>query len=231
MFQIWSKKHDLWAVSNRWKSVVNDNFPKIKGIPNYIVKEGSLSKNILKNSLKKNQQICILIGRKVTFKEPVCIQLRLAREPVAPFNRTWRKQPKLKNRVPSIQTILKDSTWEAINDCSTWQLWDHLSDVLQCHQAYHFTGKKTYEGSSLRYGDACRDSYKKFIRKKWLPRGVKNHPIFIHKNDDDLIPFREGIVFKALRKTEADGIIIWCKRQDCCLRDIHREYGWAPAFS
>jgi nucleotide-binding universal stress UspA family protein len=191
------------------ESVVNDNFPKIKGISlNYIVKEGSLSKKILKLSEEKSADM-ILIGRKVTLQGTGIASMRLARRAscsllIVPEG----SKPKLKKLlVPSdFSDYSKDALEEAIMIANKHGNVEIIcQNVFAVPSGYHFTGK-TYEEFTAIMEMHAVISYKKFIRKIDT-KGVKITPIYTQDDDDD--PVQE-IVSKAL-ETEADGIIIGAK--------------------
>jgi len=191
------------------EAVVNENFPKIKGISlNYIVKEGSLSKKILKLSEEKSADM-ILIGRKVTLQGTGIASLRLARRAscsllIVPEGST----PKLKKLlVPSdFSDYSKDALEEAVMIANKHGKVEIIcQNVFAVPSGYHFTGK-TYEEFTAIMQMHAEISYKKFIRKIDT-KGVKITPIYTQDDDDD--PVQE-IVSKAL-ETGADGIIIGAK--------------------
>ncbi|MDG1276717.1 MAG: universal stress protein [Algoriphagus sp.] len=194
---------------DQMEAVVNENFPKIKGISlNYIVKEGSLSKKILKLSEEKSADM-ILIGRKVQLQGSGIASLRLARRAscsllIVPEGST----PKLKKLlVPSdFSDYSKDALEEAVMIANKHGKVEIIcQNVFAVPSGYHFTGK-TYEEFTAIMQMHAEISYKKFIRKIDT-KGVKITPIYTQDDDDD--PVQE-IVAKAL-ETEADGIIIGAK--------------------
>jgi nucleotide-binding universal stress UspA family protein len=194
---------------DQMEALVNENFPKIKGISlNYIVKEGSLSKKILKLSEEKSADM-ILIGRKVQLQGSGIASLRLARRAscsllIVPEGST----PKLKKLlVPSdFSDYSKDALEEAVMIANKHGNVEIIcQNVFAVPSGYHFTGK-TYEEFTAIMQMHAEISYKKFIRKIDT-KGVKITPIYTQDDDDD--PVQE-IVAKAL-ETEADGIIIGAK--------------------
>lgn len=191
------------------EDVVKDNFPTIKGISlNYIVKEGSLSKKILKLSEEKSADM-ILIGRKVTLQGTGIASMRLARRAscsllIVPEG----SLPQMKKLlVPSdFSDYSKDALEEAIMIANKHGDVEIIcQNVFAVPSGYHFTGKTYAEFTTIMQMHA-EISYKKFIRKIDT-KGVKITPIYTQDDDDD--PVQE-IVAKAL-ETEADGIIIGAK--------------------
>nr|HAD50716.1 universal stress protein [Algoriphagus sp.] len=99
------------------ETVVSENFPDQKGISlNYIVKEGSLSKKVLKLAEEKSADM-IIVGRKIHLPGTGVVSLRLARRAscsllIVPEN----SQPKVqKILVPSdFSDYSKDALEEAI---------------------------------------------------------------------------------------------------------------------
>jgi nucleotide-binding universal stress UspA family protein len=191
------------------EAVVNENFPKIKGISlNYIVKEGSLSKKILKLSEEKSADM-ILIGRKVNLQGTGIASMRLARRAscsllIVPEGSV----PKMKKLlVPSdFSDYSKDALEEAVMIANKHGNVEIIcQNVFAVPSGYHFTGK-TYEEFTAIMQMHAEISYKKFIRKIDT-KGVKITPIYTQDDDDD--PVQE-IVAKAL-ETGSDGIIIGAK--------------------
>lgn len=193
------------------EAVVKDNFKNSKGISlNYVVKEGSLSKKILKLSEEKSADM-ILIGRKVKLSGTGVASLRLARRAscsllIVPEGTA----PKLtKLLVPSdFSEYSKDALEEAIMIAEKHgknNLEIVCQNVFSVPSGYHFTGK-TYEEFTQIMQLHAEINYKKFIRKIDT-KGIKITPIYTKDDDDDPV---EEIVSKAV-EIEADGIIIGAK--------------------
>jgi nucleotide-binding universal stress UspA family protein len=193
------------------EEIVKENFKNPKGISlNYVVKEGSLSKKILKLSEEKSADM-ILIGRKVTLPGTGVASLRLARRAscsllIVPEG-TLPKLTKL--LVPSdFSEYSKDALEEAImiaekHGRSNVEI--VCQNVFSVPSGYHFTGKSYEEFTQIMQLHA-EINYKKFIRKIDL-KGIKITPIYTKDDDDDPV---EEIVTKAL-EINADGIIIGAK--------------------
>lgn len=191
------------------ESVVNERFPKIKGISvSYIVKEGSLSKKILKLSEEKSADM-IIIGRKVQLQGTGIASMRLARRAscsllIVPEG----SEPKMRKLlVPSdFSDYSKDALEEAIMIAERHGDVEIVcQNVFSVPSGYHFTGK-TYEEFTAIMKMHAEISYKKFIRKIDT-KGKKITPIYTQDKTDD--PVQE-IVSMAL-ETGADGIIIGAK--------------------
>lgn len=193
------------------ETIVKENFKNSKGISlNYVVKEGSLSKKILKLSEEKSADM-ILIGRKVKLSGTGVASLRLARRAscsllIVPEGTT----PKLtKLLVPSdFSEYSKDALEEAIMIAEKHgknNLEIVCQNVFSVPSGYHFTGK-TYEEFTQIMQLHAEINYKKFIRKIDT-KGIKITPIYTKDDDDDPV---EEIVSKAV-EIEADGIIIGAK--------------------
>lgn len=193
------------------ESVVKDNFKNSKGISlNYVVKEGSLSKKILKLSEEKSADM-VLIGRKVKLSGTGVASLRLARRAscsllIVPEGTT----PKLtKLLVPSdFSDYSKDALEEAIMIAEKHgksKIEIVCQNVFSVPSGYHFTGK-TYEEFTQIMQLHAEINYKKFIRKIDT-KGIKITPIYTKDDDDDPV---EEIVSKAV-EIGADGIIIGAK--------------------
>ncbi len=191
------------------EALVNENFPKMKGISlNYIVKEGSLSKKILKLAEEKSADM-ILIGRKVHLQGTGVASLRLARRAscsllIVPEG----SEPQLKKLlVPSdFSDYSKDALEEAIMIAEKHGNVEIVcQNVFAVPSGYHFTGK-TYEEFTAIMRMHAEISYKKFIRKIDT-KGIKITPVYTQDDDDD--PVQE-IVAMAM-ETKSDGIIIGAK--------------------
>lgn len=193
------------------EAIVNDNFKNSKGISfNFVVKEGSLSKKILKLSEEKSADM-ILIGRKVELSGTGVASLRLARRAscsllIVPEGTS----PKLtKLLVPSdFSEYSKDALEEAIMIAEKHgknKIEIVCQNVFSVPSGYHFTGK-TYEEFTQIMQLHAEINYKKFIRKIDT-KGIKITPIYTKDDDDDPV---EEIVSKAV-EIGADGIIIGAK--------------------
>lgn len=199
-------------VSERQKNmeaVVKDYFPEPKEISlNYIVKEGSLSKKILKLAEEKSADM-ILIGRKVDLPGTGVASLRLARRASCSLLIVPEGAPaKMKKLlVPSdFSEYSKDALEEAIMIAEKHGGVEIVcQNVFTVPSGYHFTGKSYEEFTQIMRMHA-EINYKKFIRKIDT-KGNKITPIYTQDNDDD--PVQE-IVSKAI-EMDADGIIIGAK--------------------
>jgi nucleotide-binding universal stress UspA family protein len=191
------------------ETVVSENFPDQKGISlNYIVKEGSLSKKVLKLAEEKSADM-IIVGRKIDLPGTGVVSLRLARRAscsllIVPEN----SQPKVqKILVPSdFSDYSKDALEEAIMIAEKHGNVEIVcQNVFSIPSGYHFTGKSYEEFTQIMQMHA-EIAYKKFIRKI-NTKGIKITPVYTKDEDDD--PVQE-IVNKAL-EINADGIIIGAK--------------------
>ncbi|MBN7815919.1 universal stress protein [Algoriphagus pacificus] len=193
------------------ETVVTENFKNTKGISlNYVVKEGSLSKKILKLAEEKSADM-ILIGRKVELPGTGVASQRLARRAscsllIVPEGTV----PKLtKLLVPSdFSDYSKDALEEAIMIAEKHgknKMEIVCQNVFSVPSGYHFTGKSYEEFTQIMQLHA-EINYKKFIRKIDT-KGIKITPVYTKDDDDDPV---EEIVTKAL-EIEADGIIIGAK--------------------
>ncbi|HAH38068.1 MAG TPA: universal stress protein [Algoriphagus sp.] len=191
------------------ETVVSENFPDQKGISlNYIVKEGSLSKKVLKLAEEKSADM-IIVGRKIHLPGTGVVSLRLARRAscsllIVPEN----SQPKVqKILVPSdFSDYSKDALEEAIMIAEKHGNVEIVcQNVFSIPSGYHFTGKSYEEFTQIMQMHA-EIAYKKFIRKI-NTKGIKITPVYTKDEDDD--PVQE-IVNKAL-EINADGIIIGAK--------------------
>ncbi|SIN70560.1 universal stress protein [Algoriphagus halophilus] len=193
------------------EAVVKENYKDTKGVSfSYVVKEGSLSKKILKLAEEKSADM-IIIGRKINLPGTGVASLRLARRAscsllIIPEG----SLPKLtKLLVPSdFSEYSKDALEEAIMVADKYGK-DNLEIVCQnvysVPSGYHYTGK-TYEEFSQIMQLHAEINYKKFIRKIDT-KGIKITPIYTKDDNDDPV---EEIVSKAL-EIKADGIIIGAK--------------------
>ncbi|WP_268036692.1 universal stress protein [Algoriphagus sp. PAP.12] len=191
------------------ETVVKENFGNTKNISlNYIVKEGSLSKKVLKLAEEKSADM-IIIGRKVDLPGTGVASLRLARRAscslmIVPENSVAKLSKIL---VPSdFSEYSKDALEEAIMIANKHGNVEIVcQNVFTVPSGYHFTGKSYEEFTQIMQMHA-EINYKKFIRKIDT-KGVKITPIYTKDEDDD--PVQE-IVSKAM-EIEADGIIIGAK--------------------
>lgn len=191
------------------ETVVKENFGNTKNISlNYIVKEGSLSKKVLKLAEEKSADM-IIIGRKVDLPGTGVASLRLARRAscslmIVPENSVAKLSKIL---VPSdFSEYSKDALEEAIMIANKHGNVEIVcQNVFTVPSGYHFTGKSYEEFTQIMQMHA-EINYKKFIRKIDT-KGVKVTPIYTKDDDDD--PVQE-IVSKAM-EIEADGIIIGAK--------------------
>ncbi|GAB2486804.1 MAG: universal stress protein [Cytophagales bacterium] len=192
------------------EKLVEEHFPKLKGISiSYVVKEGNLSKKILKLAEEKSVDM-ILIGRKVDLPGTGVASQRLARRAscsllIVPEG----SKPKI-NRllVPSdFSEYSKDALEEAIMIVEKHGGNAEIicQNVFSVPTGYHFTGKSYEEFTEIMRMHA-EINYKKFIRKIDT-KGLKIIPIYTKDDDDD--PVQE-IVNMALEQN-VDGIIIGAK--------------------
>lgn len=189
---------------------VEAHFPEIKGLSiSYIVKEGNLSKKIIKLAEEKSADM-IIIGRKVNLPGTGVASQRLARRAscsllIVPEG----SKPQIsKLLVPSdFSDYSKDAMEEAIMIAEKHggKVDIVCQNVYNVPSGYHFTGK-TYEEFSEIMKMHTEINFKKFIRKIDT-KGIAITPVYTKDDDDD--PVQE-IVAKAL-EIGADGIIIGAK--------------------
>lgn len=192
------------------KEVVDRNFGKKEDIEfSYVVKEGQLSKKILKLAHEKSADM-IIIGRKVTLPGTGVISQRLARRAscsllIIPEG----AEPKMdKLLVPSdFSDYSKDALEEAIMIVEKYGGKAEIicQNVFSVPSGYHFTGKSYEEFTSIMLMHA-EINFKKFIRNIDT-KNIKIIPIYTQDEDDDPV---EEIIAKA-REIKADGIIIGAK--------------------
>lgn len=193
------------------ESLVKENFKNTKGISfNYVVKEGSLSKKILKLAEEKSADM-VLIGRKVELPGTGVASLRLARRAscsllIVPEG----SDPKLtKLLVPSdFSEYSKDALEEAIMIADKFgknKIEIVCQNVFSVPSGYHYTGKSYEEFTEIMKVHA-EINYKKFIRKIDT-KGVKISPVYSKDEHDDPVM---SIASKA-KEVKADGIIIGAK--------------------
>jgi len=191
------------------EAVVKEYFRDPKEISlNYIVKEGSLSKKILKLAEEKSADM-ILIGRKVNLPGTGVASLRLARRASCSLLIVPEGAPAKMKRllVPSdFSEYSKDALEEAIMIAEKHGGLEIVcQNVFTVPSGYHFTGKSYEEFTQIMRMHA-EINYKKFIRKIDT-KGNKIIPVYTQDDDDD--PVQE-IVNKAI-EVNADGIIIGAK--------------------
>lgn len=191
------------------ESAVKQFFPDPKGVSlNYIVKEGSLSKKILKLSEEKSADM-ILIGRKIKLPGSGVASLRLARRASCSLLIVPEFSPAKLDimLVPSdFSEYSKDALEEAIMIASKHGNVEIVcQNVFSVPSGYHFTGKSYEEFTEIMRMHA-EINYKKFIRKIDT-KGIKITPIYTQDSNDDVA---KEIVSKA-KEVGADGIIIGAK--------------------
>lgn len=192
------------------EKLVGDHFKDLKGISiSFVVKEGNLSKKILKLAEEKSSDM-IIIGRKVDLPGTGVASQRLARRAscsllIVPEG----SKPRInKLLVPSdFSDYSKDALEEAIMIVAKHGGKAEIvcQNVFSVPTGYHFTGKSYEEFTEIMKMHA-EINFKKFIRKIDT-KGIQITPIYTKDDDDD--PVQE-IVSKAL-EIEADGIIIGAK--------------------
>jgi nucleotide-binding universal stress UspA family protein len=192
------------------KSIVDANFDKnLDTQIALVVKEGQLSKKILKLAHDKSADM-IIVGRKVTLPGTSVITQRLARRAscsllIVPEGSV----PKVdKLLVPSdFSDYSKDAMEQAIliSEKRGTEVEIVCQNVFSVPSGYHFTGKSYEEFTAIMQTHA-EINYKKFIRKIDT-KGVSITPIYTKDEDEDPV---EDILTKAL-DINADGIIIGAK--------------------
>jgi len=195
---------------SQMKQVVKENLgPDLNISTAFIVREGQLSKKILKLASEKSADL-ILVGKKTSINGSGVITQRLARRAscsllIVPEN----SLPKIKKiLVPSdFSDYSKDALEEAIeitekNDGKSEII---CQNVFSVPSGYHFTGKSYEEFSEIMLMHA-QVNYKKFIRKIDT-KGHKIIPLYTRDEDDDPVV---DIINKA-QEIEANIIIIGAK--------------------
>jgi len=195
---------------SQMKQVVKENLdPDLNISTAFIVREGQLSKKILKLASEKSADL-ILVGKKTSINGSGVITQRLARRAscsllIVPEN----SLPKIKKiLVPSdFSDYSKDALEEAIeitekNDGKSEIV---CQNVFSVPSGYHFTGKSYEEFSDIMLMHA-QVNYKKFIRKIDT-KGHKITPLYTRDEDDDPVV---DIINKA-QEIEANIIIIGAK--------------------
>ncbi|UZD23245.1 universal stress protein [Algoriphagus halophytocola] len=191
------------------ESAVKQFFPDPKGVSlNYIVKEGSLSKKILKLAEEKSADM-ILIGRKIKLPGSGVASLRLARRASCSLLIVPEFAPVILNKllVPSdFSEYSKDALEEGIMIASKHGGVEIIcQNVFSVPSGYHFTGKSYEEFTEIMRMHA-EINYKKFIRKIDT-KGISITPIYTQDSNDDVA---KEIVSKA-KEVGANGIIIGAK--------------------
>lgn len=193
------------------KTVVEEHFEKdLKTELSYVVKEGQLSKKILKLAHEKSADM-ILVGRKSTLSGSGVVSQRLARRAscslmIVPESCTTPKVDKL--LVPSdFSDYSKDALEEAIMIAERHG--SHVEiicqNVFSVPSGYHLTGKSYEEFADIMKVNA-EVNFKKFIRKIDT-KNVTIHPVYTVDNNDDPV---EDIFLKA-QEENVSGIIIGAK--------------------
>lgn len=191
------------------KEQVEKNFnSKVKTSLNFVVREGSLSKKILKLAEEKSADM-ILMGRKVNLPGTGVASLRVARRAscsllIVPEGAVAKIDKIL---VPSdFSEYSKDALEEAVIIAKK-----HGSTKIICQNVfhvpngYHFTGKTYKEFAAVMLKNA-QANFAKFI-KKIDTNGISITPIYTQDEDDDPV---QDIVDKAMEE-KVDGIIIGAK--------------------
>ncbi len=195
---------------NKMKDLVKKYFKESKDTElSFVVKEGQLSKKILKLAHEKSADM-IILGRKVELSGTGVLSQRLARRAscsllIVPEN-TVPKIDKL--LVPSdFSDYSKDAMEEAIMIAEKYggRAKIFCQNVFSIPSGYHFTGKSYEEFASIMLMHA-EINYKKFIRKIDT-KGIDITPLYTKDEDDDPV---EDILAKA-QEINADGIIIGAK--------------------
>ncbi|WP_373493946.1 universal stress protein [Aquiflexum sp.] len=192
------------------KDVVEKNFGKADNIEfSYVVKEGQLSKKILKLAHEKSADM-ILVGRKVSLPGTGVVSQRLARRAscsllIIPEN----AEPKMERLlVPSdFSDYSKDAMEEAIMIVEKYGGKAEIvcQNVFTVPSGYHFTGKSYKEFTEIMLMHA-EINFKKFIRKIDT-QNIKIKAVYTQDEDDDPV---EDILAKA-KEIDADSIIIGAK--------------------
>jgi nucleotide-binding universal stress UspA family protein len=192
------------------KAVVEKNFVSKEDIEfSYIVKEGQLSKKVLKLAHEKSADM-IIIGKKVDLPGTGVISQRLARRAscsllIIPENAS----PKIDSLlVPSdFSDYSKDAMEEAILIAEKYGKKTEIicQNVFTVPSGYHFTGKSYKEFTEIMKTHA-EINFKKFIRKIDT-KNIEITPVYTQDEDDDPV---EDILVKA-KEIQADAIIIGAK--------------------
>ncbi|MGY6522710.1 MAG: universal stress protein [Mongoliitalea sp.] len=192
------------------QEVVDKYFGDKEGIEfSFVVKEGQLSKKILKLAHEKSADM-IIVGRKVNLPGTGVISQRLARRAscsllIVPEG-TVPKMDRL--LVPSdFSDYSKDAMEEAVLIVEKYGGSAEIvcQNVFTVPSGYHFTGKSYDEFTSIMLMHA-EINFKKFIRKIDT-KGIEITPVYTQDEDDDPV---EDILAKA-KEINADSIIIGAK--------------------
>ncbi|MBW3468174.1 universal stress protein [Arthrospiribacter ruber] len=192
------------------KAVVEKSYGEIDSAEfSFVVKEGQLSKKVLKLAHEKSADM-IIVGRKVNLPGTGVVSQRLARRAscsllIIP-----------ENSVPKIDRLLvpsdfsdysKDALEEAILIVEKYRKQAEIvcQNVFTVPSGYHFTGKSYKEFTSIMRMHA-EINFKKFIRKIDT-KNINITPVYTQDEDDDPV---EDILAKA-KEIQADGIIIGAK--------------------
>lgn len=192
------------------KGIVDKTFGDQENVEfSYVVKEGQLSKKILKLAHEKSADM-ILVGRKVNLPGTGVVSQRLARRAscsllIIPENSV----PKMdKLLVPSdFSDYSKDAMEEALMIVEKYGGNAEIvcQNVFTVPSGYHFTGKSYKEFTAIMLMHA-EINFKKFIRKIDT-KNIKITPVYTQDEDDDPV---EDIISKA-KEIKADSIIIGAK--------------------
>lgn len=192
------------------KEIVEKYFENDKEIElAYVVKEGQLSKKILKLAHEKSADM-IIVGRKVNLPGTGVLSQRLARRAscsllIVPEN----AQPKIdKLLVPSdFSDYSKDAMEEAVLIAEKYGNNTEIvcQNVFTVPSGYHFTGKSNEEFTAIMQMHA-EINFKKFIRKIDT-KNINIIPVYTQDEDDDPV---EDILAKA-KEISADSIVIGAK--------------------
>lgn len=194
----------------KMKDLVNTNLGQLKDVEiAYVVKEGQLSKKILKLAHEKSADM-IILGRKVDLTGTGVLSQRLARRASCSLLIVPEYSvPKIdKLLVPSdFSDYSKDALEEAVMIVEKYggKAEIFCQNVFSIPSGYHFTGK-TYEEFATIMQMHAEINFKKFIRKIDT-KNIKITPLYTKDEDDDPV---EDIIAKA-DEINADGIIIGAK--------------------
>lgn len=192
------------------EELVAAHFPKIKGLDlSFVVKEGNLSKKILKLADEKSADL-ILLGRKVDLVGTGVATQRLSRRASCSLLIVPEKaQPKFtKLLVPS------DFSEHSKNALEEGILWGKkygkdtelfFQNVFTVPSGYQYTGKSFEEFTQLLKNNA-EENFKKFIRKIDT-KGVQITPVYTPDEDDN--PVQE--IVAAAVNLKVDAILIGTK--------------------
>jgi len=195
---------------SQMKEVVEAHFDKtLETAISYQVKEGQLSKKILKLAHDKSADM-IIVGRKVNLPGTSVVTQRLARRAscsllIVPEGSVPKADRLL---VPSdFSDYAKDAMEQAIliGEKKGGPVEIVCQNVFTVPSGYHFTGKSYEEFTAIMQTHA-EINYKKFIRKIDT-KGTDITPIYTKDDDEDPV---DDILQKAL-EIKADGIIIGAK--------------------